>query len=227
MKRYYVFMFIVLILLSAGCIFGGDDDKDNKKDEIVEPREMKMISIPAGNFMMGAVDGDEDESPVHKVTLSAFKMSETEITQGQYESITGKSGSYDKDGINYPADYVSWEFAVEFCNLLSDAKGFERCYEHDDTGLGKWNCDFSKNGFRLPTEAEWEYACRAGSTTRYSPGDEASSLDSMAWMSQNSGNKVHPVAQKEPNAFGLYDMHGNVWEFCHDYYAVDYYANSP
>ena len=111
---------------------------------------------------MGSNDGDIYERPVHTVILDGFEMSVYEITQGVYKAIMGENLSYFSGDDNLPAEQVTWYDAVKFCNRLSDKAGLDRCYD------GKtWNCDFSKNGFRLPTEAEWEYSCRAGTTTKY------------------------------------------------------------
>ena len=182
-----------------------------------------FVYIPSGTFRMGDIQGIGSlyETPVHTVTLSSFEMSIYEITQGQYQSVVGTNPSTIKSGDNYPVEQVSWYEAVRFCNKLSDAAGLERCY-NDST----WACDFSKNGFRLPTEAEWEYSCKAGTETNFYNGNEinvlddwktSSDLDKAGWYLANSGGMTHPVGEKEKNDFGLYDMHGNVWELCNDW----------
>jgi formylglycine-generating enzyme required for sulfatase activity len=142
-------------------------------------------------------------------------MSAYEITQGQYKAIIGRNPSFFK-GLahdNLPVEQVSWWEAIQCCNALSAKAGLQPCY-NESTG----DCDFTKSGFRLPTEAEWEYACRAGTTTNYYTGNLESDLARAGWYSSNSSGKTHLVGRKTPNAWGLYDMHGNAWEWCNDWY---------
>ena len=183
-----------------------------------------MVQVPAGVFEMGGRSAWSEwtEKPLHKVRVDAFTMSETQITRAQYMAVTGENPSHFRYDDNLPVESVSWYDAVRFCNLLSDRAGFERCYDEN-----AWTCDLSKNGFRLPTEAEWEYANRAGSTTMYWPGDSPDDLARAGWYQAVSGAKTHPVGTKEPNGFGLYDMHGNVWEWCNDWWMENYYEISP
>ena len=167
--------------------------------------------IPAGEFMMGSPDSDEyafpNETPHHLTRITKpFLLGVTEVTQKQYEEIMGANPSVFDHDQGLPVEKVSWEEAVAFCQHLSKKEG---------------------KAYRLPTEAEWEYACRAGSTANWHFGDNEADLENYAWYSANSGDKTHPVAQKQPNAWGLYDMHGNVGEWCSDLYRVDYYATSP
>jgi formylglycine-generating enzyme required for sulfatase activity len=162
---------------------------------------LPLTLVPAGKFVMGSPDSekgrDKNEGPQHEVTISRpFYMSVTEVTQAQYEAVMGKNPSRFKGPTN-PVDSVSWDDAVLFCVKLSEKTG---------------------KAFRLPTEAEWEYACRAGSTTRFSFGDSDSVFGDYAWFGSNSGGKTNPVGRKKPNAWGLYDMHGNVYEWCADWY---------
>lgn len=170
-----------------------------------------MQSIPAGSFQMGQTGIAE---PVHRVTLSGFEMSVYETTQGQYKAVMGTNPSDFTGDDNLPVEEVSWWDAIKYCNALSRKWGLTECY-NEITGA----CDFNKNGFRLPTEAEWEYACRAGTTTAYYTGDTENDLAKAGWYRGNSGDKTHPVGQKTPNTWGLYDMHGNVGELCYDWYA--------
>jgi formylglycine-generating enzyme required for sulfatase activity len=156
---------------------------------------MEFVSIEPGSFEMGSYSGFDEEKPVHRVTISRrFQMQITEVTQGQWEAVMGSNPSYFKNcGKDCPVEQVSW----------NDAKVFiVRLNERNDGWL-----------YRLPTEAEWEYAARAGTT-----GQFAGNLDDMAWYDANSGNTTHPVSQKQANAWGLYDMHGNVWEWVEDWY---------
>jgi len=205
--------------------------------------DITMASIPAGSFLMGSnfippwevvIDSTFRphlvdtvykvvyERPVHAVTIDAFKISTTEITQGQYETVMGlnPSGFSGISSFNFPVENVSWYDAVTFCNKLSEMTGLEPCYS-----LASWKCDFSKNGFRLPTEAEWEYACRAGSDLEWGKSAGSDDMESIGWFSGNSNRTTHPVGLKSPNPAGLYDMQGNVWEWCNDYFGM-YNCNS-
>ena len=181
------------------------------------PKE--MVRISAGRFLMG--DKDEADAKPHEVAVNSFFMDKTLVTQDQYEKAMGENPSRWK-GTNNPVEQVRWSDAVRFCNKRSELEGLQPCYD-----LKTWKCDFDKDGYRLPTEAEWEYACRAGTSTAYFFGDDPSKLGDYAWFDKNSGGRPRPVAQKQPNAWGLHDICGNVWEWCNDFYAVDYYSKSP
>jgi formylglycine-generating enzyme required for sulfatase activity len=198
--------FLAVIFLGASC------SKNNPVSAVPGAHFIPpMVDIPAGSFQMGSTD-TSDEQPVHTVAISAFRMSVTEINQGQYKAIMGVNPSGFKGDDNLPVEQVSWFDAIKFCNAVSDSGGLNRCYD-ETTGV----CDFTKNGIRLPTEAEWEFACRAGTITKYYSGDSVANLNTSGWYLDNSGNKTHPVAKRSPNAWGLYDMNGNVWEWCNDW----------
>jgi len=182
---------------------------------------MKLNLIPAGTFLMGTPEseaGRDDDETQHKVTISKpFYMQTTEVTQGQWKALMGTEPwkddgfpKYVKEGANYPASNLSWDDAFAYCKKLSEKEG---------------------KTYRLPTEAEWEYACRAGTKTAWSSGDDEKELGDYAWSRENTWGigefYAHQVGLKKPNAFGLYDMHGNVEELCHDYYGEDYYKQSP
>jgi len=167
-----------------------------------------FVLIPPGTFTMGQAGGDSDEKP-HEVTLSrAYFLGATEVTNGQWERVMGSVPSNWKE-VDRPVEQVSWEDAVAFCQKLS------------------WLPEEREAGrvYRLPTEAEWEYACRAGTETQYSYGDDESRLGEYAWVFRNSRKQTWPVGLKKPNAWGLYDLHGNVWEWCSDWYGK--YPNGP
>lgn len=167
---------------------------------------MRFILIPSGSFMMGCSSGDNEcfpeEKPAHKVIITkSFEIGKYQVTQAEYQTVMQKNPSAFQ-GSNLPVESVSWEDAQQFCAALNKKKDGYR--------------------YRLPTEAEWEYAARGGNeSARYG------SLDAVAWYRDNSGGSTHPVGGKTPNAFGLCDTLGNVWEWVQDWYSADYYGHSP
>ena len=225
MKRILI-MFLFLFLFTCVCVLTVHAGEQKTSDTVagagarmvktVDGIEYAFRWCPAGSFTMGSPEdepGRYDNETQHSVTLTrGFWMLETEVTQAMWESVMGTSirqqrdkgntsWSLDGEGSDYPIYYVSWEECRSFCEKLSEKLGLT---------------------VSLPTEAQWEYACRAGTTGAY-----AGDLGEMGWYDSNSGSKTHPVGQKKPNAWGLYDMHGNVWEWCQDWYDYDYYTESP
>lgn len=193
--------------------------------DLSEGATLKAVLIPPGEFFMGSDVFGEDlariyteppyhecERPLHEVGITTpFYMGVNPVTQVEYVAVMGKNpshftGLFGKRRDNQPAENMSWNDATEYCKKVSLKAG--ACV-------------------RLPTEAEWEYACRAGTTSQFSFGDSESELGDYAWYDKNSGKKTHPVGTKKPNGWGLYDIHGNVLEWCQDWYDENYYGQSP
>ncbi|MDD2229289.1 MAG: chitobiase/beta-hexosaminidase C-terminal domain-containing protein [Candidatus Cloacimonetes bacterium] len=199
----------------------------------------QMVYVPGGTFTMGRTTGggDSDELPIHNVTLNPFYMGKYEVTQAEYSQYMQPSSSWTSSyglGNNYPAYYVSWYAILKYCNLRSMAEGLTPVYSiSGSTNPANWGavptstnttwnaaiCNWTANGYRLPTEAEWEYAARGATNNPdylYSGSDD---IDAVAWYSSNAGSASHPVGSKSPNALGLYDMSGNLYEWCWDWYS--------
>ncbi len=247
-----VLLAITGLLTLAGC----------KNDSVSETQEVTdFVYIPAGTFQMGSTAGYDDEKPEHEVTISkGYFMGRHEVTQEEYEKYCSYTGGEDKKpteqygvGDDYPAYYVSWYDAVVYCNRRSIAELLTPCYAIDgETDPSKWGgdgtvptssdstwngvtCNWNANGYRMPTEAEWEYAARAGDATTdkitWSGTDTETKLKEYAWYTENSGNeageekKTHQVGTKKPNSLNLYDMSGNVAELCWDWHG-DYSTES-
>jgi formylglycine-generating enzyme required for sulfatase activity len=187
-----------------------------------------LQAVPAGTYTLGCTPGQgdecgDDEKPSHDVLLpQPFLMGKTEVTQGLYEQIMGNNPSSNSScGSSCPVEQVSWYDAVAFANALSEHLGLPQCYAISGENV-TLPSGLSCGGFRLPTEAEWEIAARGGQDLRYSGSNSA---DAVGWYNENSGYDTHPVGQKQPNGYGLYDMSGNVWEWVWDWYDSDEYQN--
>ena len=213
--------FIITILVLFGALLQGCERKTSEEtsNEVKTETGATMVLLPGGSFTMG--DESEVDSQPHEVSVSPFFIDVHLVTQEEYEAFMQDNPSRWKGSKN-PVEQVRWSDAVRYCNARSEAEDLKPCYD-----LSTWKCDFGANGYRLPTEAEWEYACRASTKTTYFFGNESSKLKDYAWFETNSNGKPQPVGQKPPNSWGLYDMCGNVWEWCNDFYKVDYYQESP
>ena len=175
--------------------------------------------IPAGMKLIPSIEATFKMSTNNNVTFTYdFYMDSTDVTQSKYLSIMGTNPSNFSGDLKRPVEMVSWYDAVRYCINLSKQYGLQQCY--DTSSTPNWTCDITKNGYRLPTEAEWEFACRGGTTGEYFWGDDttAATMNQYMWYSVNDSNMTHEVALKKPNPYGLYDMYGNVWEWCYDWY---------
>ncbi len=184
---------------------------------------VEMVYLPGGRFTMGSSQGNPDEAPPHAVEVPAFAIDKFEVTQAMLAKVQVPNPSHWQDSPAKPVERVRWRDAKEYCNERSLLEGLKPCY---DEKTPDWECDFTATGYRLPTEAEWEYACRAGSNGAYDFGPP-DKLRQYAWFEDNSDQKTHPVGQKKPNRWGLFDMYGNVSEWCEDVYSPTYYKESP
>jgi formylglycine-generating enzyme required for sulfatase activity len=194
----------------------------------------EMVFIEGGSYYMGNdYSGVLDEKPEHKVTISDFYISKTEVTFDMFDNFCRATGfKYPDDGGfgrgGNPVINVSWEGAVKFCNWLSTRFGYEKVYDLriDSTGTYIQAVNWNADGYRLPTEAEWEYVAKGGNKSQGYAFSGSNNLDEVAWYSKTSGNKPHEVGKLKANELGVYDILGNAWEWCWDYYDGGYYKKS-
>ncbi len=186
---------------------------------------MDLVFVESGSFSMGSEEGNASEKPAHAVEVNGFYIGKYEVTQSQWIEIMGAKPILDKGaGDKNPIYNVSWSEAVDFCNKLSMKEGLTPCYTGSGAGT---ECNFSANGYRLPTEAEWEYAARGGNRSGKFLYAGSNNEEEAGWYSGNSGGATHEVGLKAPNELGLYDMSGNLWEWCWDWYDAKFYNSSP
>ena len=194
--------------LTGEVLEGAQPESKNRIVQVGNVR-FEMVYVEGGTFQMGATeeqgeDAEGWEKPVHRVTLSSYLIGKHEVTQGLWEEVMGSNPNYNKQGGDYPVECVSWDDCQEFIGKLNARTGMQ---------------------FRLPTEAEWEYAARGGNRSKGYKYAGSDNLDEAGWYDGNSGKHTHPVGLKKPNELGLYDMSGNVWEWCEDWYG-DYTEES-
>jgi formylglycine-generating enzyme required for sulfatase activity len=238
MKKSLLAFLILSILFTVNIFSQNTHEKQKSNKPTIQGKfyQDEMVMIQPATFQQGNLTGykygDPDEVPVHEVIITnQYYIGKTEITQKQWMSVMNENPSR-YIGDNLPVENVEWEDCIDFCNKLSDMDGLTRCYIRNGSNA-IW--DTSANGYRLPTEAEWEFACRAKTQFDYYNGnlqyDGCSPLDNnldvIAWYCGNAGGKTHPVATKNPNNFGLFDMLGNVWEWMWDFYDSRYYHTLP
>ncbi len=190
---------------------------------VVSPSGIAMVFLPGGEFLMGSDRGSPDEAPAHRVKVSGFLIDQFEVTHAMFAQVQLPNPSHWQDNPNQPVERVRWRDAKQYCNERSLLEKLQPCY---DEKTADWDCDLTATGYRLPTEAEWEYACRGGTDGDYDFGS-ATKLRQFAWFADNAAEQTHPVGGKKPNRWGIFDLYGNVSEWCEDVYSPAYYAVSP
>jgi formylglycine-generating enzyme required for sulfatase activity len=190
--------------------------------EFTTSSSVEMVLLRGGEFTMGSNQGNPDETPAHKVELTGFAIDKFEVTGEMFAKVQLPNPSHWNENPKKPVERVRWRDAKQYCNERSLLEGLKPCYNEK---TADWECDYSANGYRLPTEAEWEYACRAGADGAFDFG-AAVNLRQYSWCAENSEEKTHPVGQKKPNHWGIHDMYGNVSEWCEDVYSATYYKSS-
>ncbi|MBP5751864.1 MAG: formylglycine-generating enzyme family protein, partial [Treponema sp.] len=209
MKKAFIAAMTVVAIVAMGCASGSKTAQTPEEAAAAAAKAaeiqglFELVDVAGGSFKMGDSMGEKDEFPVHTVDVGSFKMASTEVTQELYKKVMGSNPSYFR-GEKLPVEKVSWLDAVKFCNKLSEIQGLDPCY----TIGSSVSCDFNANGYRLSTEAEWEYAARGGKANEKFQYAGSDSIDEVAWYTGNSNNETHEVGTKAPNSLGLYDMSG-------------------
>ncbi len=214
---------VSIAVFTSSCVKAPPPHSGSAATKVVEIKSksgVALVLLPGGEFMMGS-DAGGDESPRHRVRVGPFAIDKYEVTQQQFADLEFPDPSHFK-GPDHPVEQVRWLDAALFCNARSRAEGLTPCY--DEATL---ECNFDASGYRLPTEAEWEYAARAGTETDYFFGNSPRELVRYACFADDSKQRTDPVGHHRPNPWGICDILGNVAEWCHDVYAADYYQNSP
>lgn len=236
-KQFSVLKFVIItgLILSIGC-----KKNNNTIQSPIPPAGFVFIPAPGEKDSIGSVEtetGNPNEKPRHRIQLSPFFMAKYELTikefntfiQASYKDTSTGYAEYNNQGDNFPVIWVGWIDAIKYCNWRSKTENLDTCYIFKPNGIDIDSYNFgqpgnSKNGYRLPTEAEWEYACRAHSDSAYTIGNTGKNTITTANANFNNTGTV-PVDSYKPNGFGLYNMHGNVWEWCSDKYDQNYYTN--
>lgn len=202
---------------------------------IANAQKPEMILVEGGKYMMGSNSTlAANEKPAHEVMVNSFYMAKTECTFQEFDAFCKATGwrlpddDYKWGRGNRPVLDVKWVDALMYCNWLSQQENLTQCYQIEFKGSTiKVECSFEANGYRLPTEAEWEYAARGGNKSKGFNASGSNNVDEIAWYNGNSNNKSQPVGLKKPNELGIHDLNGNVWEWCWDWYDEKYYSGSP
>jgi formylglycine-generating enzyme required for sulfatase activity len=209
---------------AAAVSASGESSLPKQPFEVVTSSGVEMVFLPDGEFTMGTgSSGNPDEAPAHKVKLTGFLIDKFEVTQELFAKAQLPNPSHWNENPRKPVERVRWRDAKQYCNERSILEGLKPCYNEKTPD---WDCDYSADGYRLPTEAEWEFAARAGTQGDFEFG-QADKLRMFSWFGENSNEQSHPVGQKKPNRWGIHDLYGNVSEWCEDVYSPDYYRTSP
>ena len=203
---------------SGGAAGGGTDPVD-----VLTSSGIEMVALAGGEFVMGNDKGNADEAPAHPVKVSPFLMDRFEVTHEMFTKVQLPNPARWQDNPRKPVERIRWRDAKQYCNERSLLEKLKPCYNEKTPDF---DCDYGASGYRLPTEAEWEYACRAGSEGPYDFG-AMDKLRQHAWFADNATEKTHVAGEKKPNRWGLHDLYGNVSEWCEDVYSPTYYRESP